>query len=140
MTAVVYTAKRSVIAGHSSGDQYSLDLRVIEAGLTIGRKVGSEVQRTLSDKTETLYYFGKTTWSVSVLVKGSSELSALLEFLHSCEAQESVTFSPYGTVASLGTTYTARRVQANYSLERLDGTGSSPSEDAMRVTFDLEEA
>jgi hypothetical protein len=33
-----------------------------------------------------------------------------------------------------------RRVQPTYSLERLDGTGTSPSEDAMRVTFDLEEA
>ena len=140
MTAVVYTAKRSVIAGHTSGSQYSLNLRITEGGLSIGRKVGAEVQRTLSDKTETLYYYGKTTWSVSAMVTSSSELAALQEFLHSVEAQESFTFSPYGTAASLGTTYTARRVQANYFLERQDGTGSSPSEDAMRVTFDIEEA
>ena len=140
MTAVVYTAKRSVIAGHSSGTSYSLNVRVVEGGLTISRKVGSEVQRTLSDKTETLYYFGKTAWSVSVMPIGSSELAALQEFLHSVEAQETFTFSPYGTAAALGTSYTARLVQSNYTLERLDRTGSSPSEDAMRVTFDLEEA
>lgn len=140
MTAVVYTAKRSVIAGHSSGSSYSLDLRVAEGGLTISRKVGSEVQRTISDKTETLYYFGKTAWSVSVMPIGSSELAALQEFLHSVEAQETFTFSPYGTVSALGTTYSARLVQSNYTLERMDRTGSSPSEDAMRVTFDLEEA
>jgi hypothetical protein len=140
MTAAVYTAKRSLIAGHSSGSQYTLNLRVTEAGMTVGRKVGAEVQRTLSDKTETLYYYGKTTWNVTVLAMNGTELAALQEFLHSCEAQESFTFSPYGVSGNLGTTYTARRVQANYTLERLDGTGSSASNDAMRVSFDLEEA
>lgn len=139
MTAVVYNAKRSLIAGHSSGTQYTLNLRVTEAGLTIGRKVGADVQRTLSDKTETLYYFGKTTWSVTALAMGS-EIPALQEFLHSVEAQESFTFSPYGVSGNLGTTYTVRRAQSNYTFERLDGTGSSASSDAMRVTFDIEEA
>jgi hypothetical protein len=56
------------------------------------------------------------------------------------EAQESFTFSPYGVAGSLGTTYTVRRVNVNYSFERLDATGSSPDEDAMRVSFDIEEA
>lgn len=140
MTAVVYNAKRSLIAGHTSGTQYTLNLRVTEAGLTIGRKVGADVQRTLSDKTETLYYFGKTTWNVTALAMNGTELAALQEFLHSVEAQESFTFSPYGVSGNLGTTYTVRRVQSNYTLERLDGTGSSASNDAMRVTFDIEEA
>ncbi len=140
MTAVVFNAKRSLIAGHSAGVEYTLNLRVVEGGMTIGRKVGSEVQRTLSDKTETLYFYGKTTWNVTVLVTGSTERAALQEFLHSVEAQESFTFSPYGVAGSLGTTYTVRRVNVNYSFERLDATGSSPDEDAMRVSFDIEEA
>lgn len=140
MTAATYTAKRSVISGHSAGTAYTLNLRVTEQGLQIGRKVGADVQRTLSDKTETLYYYGKTSWNVAVLVTSSTELAALQEFLHSVEAQESFTFSPYGVSGNMGTTYTVRRVNANYSLERLDGTGSSAIENAMRVTFDLEEA
>lgn len=140
MTAATYTAKRSVISGRSAGTAYTLNLRVTEQGLQIGRKVGADVQRTLSDKTETLYYYGKTSWNVAVLVTSSTELAALQEFLHSVEAQESFTFSPYGVSGNMGTTYTVRRVNANYSLERLDGTGSSAIENAMRVTFDLEEA
>lgn len=140
MAAVVYDAKRSLIAGHSQGVQYTLNLRIVEGGLSIARKVGTEVQRSLSDKTETLYYYGKTTWNVAVLALSSSEVLALQEFLHSVEALETFTFSPYGVAGNLGTTYTVRRIAGNYSLERLDGTGSSPSEDAMRVSFELEEA
>jgi hypothetical protein len=30
-------------------------------------------------------------------------------------------------------------VSANYNFERLDGTGATPNDDAMRVSFDLEE-
>jgi hypothetical protein len=141
MAAVVYTAKRSVIAGHSVDAQYTLNLRIVEGGLSMSRKVGAEVQRTLSDKTETLYYYGKTAWNVTALAMTSTELAELQEFLHSVEAQESFTFSPYGVAGSLGTTYTVRRVQGNYSLERLDGTGgNNPANDAMRVNFEIEEA
>lgn len=140
MPAVTYTAKRSLIAGHTAASQYSLDLRLVEGGLGVGRKVGSETQRSLSDKTETLYYFGKTTFAAIALVLNSTERAALIEFLHSVEAGESFTFSPYGSVASMGTTFTARRVTATYSFERLDGTGATPVDDAMRVSFDIEEA
>jgi hypothetical protein len=138
--AVTYTAKRSLIAGHTAGSQYSLDLRLVEGGLGVGRKVGSETQRSLSDKTETLYFYGKTTWSAIALVLNSTERAALAEFLHSVEAGESFTFSPYGSAAAMGTTFTARRVTATYNFERLDGTGATPNDDAMRVSFDLEEA
>ena len=139
MAAVTYTAKRSLIAGHTAGASYSLDLRIVEGGLTVSRKVGSETQRSLSDKTETLYYFGKTGWAATALVLDSTERAALAEFLHSVEAGESFTFSPYGTIAAMGTTYTVRRVAAAYTFERLDGTGATPNDDAMRVAFDLEE-
>ena len=140
MGAVTYTAKRSLIAGHTAGAQYSLDLRIVEGGLGVGRKVGTEQQRTLSDKTETLYYFGKTRWNVAVLVLNATERAALAEFLHSVEAGESFVFSPYGTVAAMGTTYTVRRVAFDYSFERLEATGATPADDAMRVSFDIEEA
>lgn len=140
MPAVTYTAKRSLIAGHTAAAQYSLDLRLVEGGLGVGRKVGSETQRSLSDKTETLYYFGKTTWAAIALVLNSTERAALIEFLHSVEAGEAFTFSPYGSVASMGTTFTARRVTATYNFERLDGTGATPVDDAMRVSFDIEES
>jgi hypothetical protein len=140
MGAVTYTAKRSLIAGHTAGAQYSLDIRIVENGLQVGRKVGTEQQRTLSDRTETLYYFGKTRWTVAALVLNATERAALAEFLHSVEAGESFTFSPYGTVAAMGTTYTARRVSFDYSFERLEGTGYTPADDAMRVSFDIEEA
>jgi hypothetical protein len=138
--AVTYTAKRSLIAGHTGGSEYSLDLRLVEGGLGVGRKVGSETQRSLSDKTETLYYFGKTTWAAIALVLNSTEQAALIEFLHSVEAGESFIFSPYGSAAAMGTTFTARRVTATYNFERLDGTGATPVDDAMRVSFDIEEA
>jgi hypothetical protein len=140
MGAVTYTAKRSLIAGHTAGAQYSVDLRIVESGLTVGRKVGTEQQRTLSDRTETLYFFGKTKWNLSALVLNASERAALAEFLHSCEAGESFTFSPYGTVAAMGTTFTVRRVAFEYSFERLEATGATPVDDAMRVSFDIEEA
>lgn len=141
MAAVTYNAKRSIIAGHTAQTQYTLNLRIVEAGLSFSRKVGAEIQRTLSDKTETLYYYGKNGWNVTALVMNSTELAAIQEFLHSVEAQESFTFSPYGVSGNMGTTYTVRRVAGNYSLERLDGTGgTNPAEDAMRVNFELEEA
>jgi hypothetical protein len=139
VAAVTYTAKRGLIAGHTAGAQYSLDLRLVEGGLGVGRKVGAETQRTLSDKIETLYFFGKTTWAAIALVLNATERAALAEFLHSVEAGESFTFSPYGTVAAMGTTYSARRVTAAYTFERLDGTGATPVDDAARVSFDLEE-
>lgn len=140
MTAVVYVAKRSIIAGHSASQEYGLNLRPTEGGLAPGRKVGAQTQRSISDRTETLYYFGKNTWSVSVLVMNSTERAALEEFLHSTEALESFTFSPYGTSASLGTTYAVRRTDGNYQLERMEFSGATPIDDAMRVTFSIEEA
>jgi hypothetical protein len=139
MPAVTFTAKRSLIGGHSSGSQYSLDLRLVEGGLGVGRKVGSETQRSLSDRTETLYFYGKRTWSLIALVLNSTERAALEEFLHSVEAGESFTFSPYGSAAAMGTTFSARRVTFTYNYERIDGTGATPNDDAMRVSFDVEE-
>jgi hypothetical protein len=138
MTAAVYVAKRSLIAGHTAAVEYSIDLRVVEGGLRIGRKVGSTTQRSISDKTETLYFYGKATYQVTAIVFGSTERLALEEFLHSTEGQEGFTFSPYGTVATLGATLSARRSDGAYELERLDFTGATPAEDAMRVSFAIE--
>jgi len=141
MAAVTYNAKRSLIAGHTVETQYTLNLRIVEGGLSISRKVGAEIQRTLSDKTETLYYFGKSAYNVTALVMSAAELLAIQEFLHSVEAQESFTLSPYGVAGNMGTTFTVRRVAGSYNLERLDGSGgSNPAEDGMRVNFELEEA
>lgn len=138
MTAVTYVAKRSVIAGHSAGTEYGLNLRIAEGGLQVARKVGSTVQRSLSDRTETLYFYGKATYSLIAIAAGATERAALEEFLHSTEAQEAFAFSPYGTVASPGTTLTARRVEGSYQWERLDNTGATAVEDVMRASFEIE--
>lgn len=138
MTAVVYVAKRSVIGGHASGGEYTLELRIAEGGLALGRKVGAVTQRSLSDRTETLYYYGKTKYDITVIVDGSSERAALEEFLHSTEGLEAFTFSPYGTAANLGTTFVARRVDGDYQFERIDNSGATPVEDMMRVSFGIE--
>ena len=138
MTAAVFVAKRSLVSGHTLGLEYSLNLRCTEGGLQVGRKVGSTVQRSLSDRTETLYFYGKTTYQLTVLVLTLAERLALEEFLHSTEAQEAFTFSAYGSVGSLGTTITARRTDGAYNFERLDNTGATRDADAMRVSFAIE--
>lgn len=138
MTAAVYVAKRSLIAGHSAGSEYGIDFRVAEGGLQVARKVGSTVQRSLSDKTETLYFYGKATFTLTVIAVDASARGWLEEFLHSTEAQEAFTFSPYGSVAAPGSTLIARRVEGAYAWERIDFTGATIADDVMRASFEIE--
>lgn len=138
MTAAVFVAKRSLISGHTVGQEYPIELRCVEGGLQVGRKVGSAVQRSLSDRTETLYFFGKVTYQITVLALTLAERLLLEEFLHSTEAQESFTFSPFGTTGVLGATIVARRTDGAYTYERLDNTGATREADAVRVSFSIE--
>lgn len=134
--AVTYTALRDVIAGHAANEEYGLDLMV--TALDYARRVGKEQQVSLSDKAETLWYFGKDEYTVTCLILGSSALAAVKEFLHSTEGGESFGFSPYSTAALMEDAFTARRPESDYQLQRVTNLGTA--DDAFEVTFTVREA
>lgn len=136
MSAVTYTATRGLIAGHTVDLEYSLDLLTVD--LDERRVVGREQQRSLSDKTETLWYFGVDEWSVRVVAQGEAALLALKEFLKSTEGGEIFEFDAYGSVSTPDAPVNVRRESPEYGLERITNNGTP--DDAFEVTFTVREA
>lgn len=137
MTAVTYNAvdRGSLVAGHTAGLSYSLDLRCLEGSPVRTRKVGEESQRTLNDTVETLRYYGKSTWQVQVLLLSSAELLAMREFLDSVEGGETFTFDEFGSVAVPVASVNVKRIAKGYQEAQIAGAAN-----VYTISFDLEAA
>lgn len=132
MTAVTYTARRSIIAGHTINVAYSLDLNVVD--LPIDREPSVSVQRSLDGQQETIRFHAVEFYNVVLAVHTASQIAAIKEFLDSVEAKELFTFDPYGTANVPAAPLTASMDSNGYQLVR-QPRGQSGSNDDYRASF-----
>lgn len=139
MTAVTYTASRSLIGGHSVGVDYSLNLSVLEDGLTERVEVQRRVVEPISKRNAEIIRFGNCrVFDVSLAPLEGSALAAVREFLDSCEDAE-FDFDAYGSVASPVAPFVARMGNDGYTLSRSLARGTGGAADYFKISFQVVE-
>lgn len=98
MTAIVYTAKRRLIAGHAAGTSYSLETAAAVLDLAITPNRTDAI--SLSGTTEGTLHSLDFSWKVTTDHITHAELPAWIEFIASVAAAESFSFDAYGTIAT----------------------------------------
>jgi len=137
VTAVTYTAQRSLTAGHSQGTVYQLRLPLIslERGPVTRRSAAS----SLSMKTETLLWARKRRWQATTAVLFPGPLDAVREFLDSVIGGELFTFDEYGQPGQPGLEVSVI-LDGDYGEQRIIREGDGGQNDGFRFSFAMREA
>lgn len=127
MTAVTYTAKRSIASDHIAGASYGLDFNAgqLDRGTTTRRRRAT----SLSGASETLIYRQDVVWTVTTTRLSESAIVYMREFLDSVAAGEVFTFDPYGSTSAPDAPVTAVLESDGYKEARHATTRT------YRVTF-----
>lgn len=117
----VYTAQRSLIAGHSAGTQYAVSFGTTA---TVRRRdIQKTTQRALGGALETLYFGADRRWQISFAPVKGTELAALLEFLDSVESGASFTATVNGDALAA---VTVKRTDNGYTMTEVISAGNAP--------------
>lgn len=133
MTAITYTAKRALMPGHSIDTVYIFDLPCQQMDLSGGPS--KELQQSLSGRREALRFHRETFYDVTPRPLNGNALLQLIEFLQSCESEETFTWEPYGSVAVPGTTYSATLDGSQLSQQRFQPRGQGGANDNFVIPF-----
>lgn len=132
----VYTAQRSLIAGHSAGTQYAVAFGTTAVGRS--RDVSRTEQRALNGNTETLYFGADRRWRITFAPVKGAELAALLEFLDSVESGVAFTATVNGDALPA---VTVKRVDSGYSMTEVISAGNAPlTTDAFALDIEVKAA
>jgi hypothetical protein len=132
----VYTARRSLITGHTAGVQYALSLST--TATTRSREVRKTDQRSLSGQKETLYFRGSRRWRVVFAPVRGNDLKAMIEFLDSTESGDVFTATLDGDAL---TPVNVTRADSGYTLNEFMAVGGAPlTNDWFTADIDVEEA
>lgn len=96
MTAIRYTARRSISSGHSVDAVYELNLTCSD--LTRSRQPVINGATALDGTDYSLRYRADVFWSVSLTPVNLTDIALINEFLDSVENKEQFEFDPYGSV------------------------------------------
>lgn len=99
MTAVQYTARVALVAGHTIGQTYDIDLTNILAGRAPSRKRKGKTHVSLSGKTQHIAHRVEEYFQCSTVPLSDADLLPLQEFLRSVEWGAQFLFDETGTVA-----------------------------------------
>jgi hypothetical protein len=138
MTAIVYTALRELVSGHTASTSYAMDLRCTAGYPRRTTNVGADEQRSVNNSREVLLHFAQLQWEVQVLTRTAGELLQLREFLASTMGGEQFTFDEFGSVAVPGAGVPAARTALGWDERRIPSSGASISDEAALVTFTIE--
>jgi hypothetical protein len=133
MAVFTYFAKRSIIGGHTLGDDYSIeiDLQTIDP-----KRASRTAKKTALNGTtiETVYQNNTEGWSILTdhIALGASEDLPLewVEFLDSVAGGEAFDFDALGTIASPRNVQSVK-MQGNSQFQRVGTTQN------MTVSFDM---
>lgn len=134
MTAVTYTAKRSLIPGHSANTSYSIDLPVVT--MPVSRQVDRERQQSISGNRETIRFYACELWDVTLAVQYGTAAAQVKEFLDSVEAGEPFTFDPYGSANTPHNPMTGEIESSGYNSGR-EPRGQGGANDGVRRSFQV---
>lgn len=132
MTAVTYTARRSLIPGHTATTSYSLDLNVVD--MPIDREPSVTIQKSLDGHEEAIRFHAVEFYNVSLSLHSAAQIAAIKEFLDSVEAKETFTFDAYGSASAPVSPLTATLESPGYQLQR-QPRGQGGANDDYRTTF-----
>jgi len=118
MTAITYTAKRSLISGHEAGSVYSIDVILEQADRSVRPIV--DQQRAIGGSQETLLHRVDVSWQIVIGSINNAGLPAMREFLDSVYAGENFIIDIYGSVATANDPITVEPVPG-YQERRVDG-------------------
>lgn len=134
MACVRYTATRSVIAGHTAGVAYELNLQLSD--LERQRNPAREQAVSIGGRRETIYHRAEITWRARTIPLSLTEVAAMREFLDSVEAGEQFEFDPYGSAGSA--TYTNAKISSRgYTESRTVRRGDGGGGDFFALGFQL---
>jgi hypothetical protein len=132
MTAVQYTARRSLVPGHTDGTTYDLDVRLSRIDGS-DKRIG-ESHKSLSGKRMYIHHRVDETISCSSIALNETDKNLYQEFLKSVNAGEQFLFDELGSVASPDNPVLATLAsKSNYTIQRIN-----ISPDLFRVSFSVE--
>lgn len=134
MTAVTYTAKRSLIPGHSANTSYSMDLLVV--ALPTSRQVSNERQEAIDGTRETIRLYVCEIWDITLAIAYGTRAAQIKEFLDSVEDGEVFTFDPYGTANTPNNPLSAEIESKGYNRGR-EPRGQGGATDGFRFSFQV---
>lgn len=117
MASVTYTALRSIIAGHSSGTDYTIDFNA--QALDPSYKVVKNTSQSLGGQTEVMRVRKDAFWDITSDYLEQADLAQWKEFLDSVDAGEAFTFDAYGTSASADNPISVERVDDDGAPKRI---------------------
>lgn len=122
MAAIYYTAKRSLVSGHTADTAYSFDIGMM--GLTPSSKAQRTEHKSISGHVETwLDNIEKSRAFLTDLVDKNEALYGVMwEFLDSCLGGETFTIDEYGTVAVPDNPISVALVSKNITPTRHNST------------------
>ncbi len=133
MTAVTYTAARSLVVGHVLDQSYSMPLRV--AGLNPNPNVRKSQKFALSGKSESLLFHTKKQWLVTTGILRGGELELVREFLDSVINGETFQFDEFGTEVPFAPINAI--MPGSYKEQRALLQGDGGQQDGFRFTFTI---
>lgn len=134
MTAVTYTARRSLIPGHTANTSYSINLPVVS--MPVARQVTKERQQSLDGTRETIHFYSCEVWDVSLAVMYGTAAAQVKEFLDSVENGEVFTFDPYGTANTPNNPLSGEIESDGYNKTR-EPRGQGGANDGFRYSFQV---
>jgi len=151
MIRISFTAKRA-LAGHAADDFVTLTFSAAEP-LVPSYKIRRDVQRSLSNRRETLLHSTYRSWSITTEPVQGAKLDLIEEFLQAVADGSTFDFEPYWMVGAdpadadaaetrlrTAPSVTAVLESEQYDLTLVIGNGNGGADDWYSVSFVVEEA
>lgn len=132
---VTYTAKRSLVNGHTANLTYDLDILV--QGDDPAREAKVEVAESLSGQRETLRFHAVERFTINTFPLNSFDYLKLKEFLDSVEGGNSFTFDRYGFTGRPVQSFPGVLEQPTYTETRAVELGTGGQDDYFSVQFTI---
>lgn len=135
MAYVIYTARRSLAPGHVVDVAYTLPIILTRAD----RRSDADVrrQRSLSGRTETLFYGNAVTWDIAVAPVRYALVPLYREFLDSTIDGQTFQFNPFSNLETED--LDVIRDDDGYNDQRTVQTGAGHTKDLFTFQFRVRE-
>lgn len=134
MGTIIYTAKRSLAPGHLLGDEYGLEIGIMDDAQR-STAVEKETQRALGGATETLRHRSDVNWTLTLEPQRGVDMPFLREFLDSTDGGEPFRMDIYG---QYGQFVNVRRTDSGYTESPFMRAGSA-ADDWFTVAIEVVE-
>lgn len=132
MTAVTYTARRSLTTGHVASTGYTIRIRA--KSIDPDQDIQKKASTALSGRQETVVWRNLKRWQVTTGAVRHGELEVLEEFLESVIEGETFEFDEFGMPGSPAAPVTAY-LDGKYRKQRFVQQGDGGADDYYRYSF-----